>query len=125
MATRGFSMADLPALSDTTKRKLAVQWGTIRDNQKFTDEDVSGYDLGRRWLLGAVAKPPDGMNLDGLNIGHTFEDRRRAANWLGLDLSVRAAEARFQQTASEYWRHWCYSGVPYENVFSMARHYQA
>jgi len=60
-------MADLPALSDSTKRKLAVQWDTIRDNQKLTDEHLSGYDLGRQWLSGTLTKPPHGMNLGGLN----------------------------------------------------------
>ncbi len=107
-------MADLPALSDSTKRKLAVQWDTIRDNQKLTDEEVSGYDLGRQWLLGMLPKAPHGMNLGRLNIGHTFEDRKRAARWLGLDPSVKVAEGRFRGTNWEYWSHWCSSGAPYE-----------
>lgn len=108
-------MADLPALSDSTKRKFAVQWETIRDNQKLTEEHLSGYDLGRQWLLGILAKPPHGMNLGGLNIGrNTSEDRRRAANWLGLDLSVKAAERRFREIDHEYWLHWHSSGGPYE-----------
>lgn len=96
-------MADLPPLSDPTKRKLAVLWDTLRVKQKLTDEDVSGYDRGRKWLLGVVAKPLHGMNLGGLNTS----DRKRAAFWLGLDPSVKAATAWFRGIESEYWRHWC------------------
>src|SRR5260370_6285682 len=108
------AMADIPALPDLTKRKLAVLWHPLRDSQKLTDEDVSGYDLGRQWLLGAIAKPPHGMNLGGLNIGHTFEDRKRAAYWLGLDPSVRAAKARFRGIDSHYFVRWSCSDAPYE-----------
>jgi len=39
---------------------------------------------------------------------------KQAAGWLGLDPSVRAAEARFRGTDWEYWRHWCSSRAPYE-----------
>jgi len=107
--------ADLPALSESAKRKLAVQWDTIRDKQKLTDQDLVGYDLGRQWLLGMLPKSRQGMNLGGLNIGHTFEDRTRAAGWLGLDLSVKAAEGRFGATDGEYWWRWCCMGAPYES----------
>jgi len=96
-------MADLPALSDPTKRKFAVWWDTLRAKQNLTDEDVSGYDLGRKWLLGFVAKPPHGMNLGGLNMS----DRKRAAYWLGLDQSIKVAKASFREIESEYWQHWC------------------
>src|SRR5438105_1177504 len=98
-------MADLPALSDSTKRKLAVQWDSIRDNQKLTDEHLPGYDRERRRLLGIAAKPARGVNP---------LRPKEAARSLGLDPSVRAAEARFRQTDWEYWRHWCSSGFAYE-----------
>jgi DNA-binding transcriptional regulator YiaG len=104
------AMAAIPALSESTKRKLAVQWDTLRDKQKLTDEDLSGYDLGRQWLLGIVAKPPRGMNLGGLNTSRP----KQAACWLGLDPSIRAAEGRFRGIDSEYWSHWCSSGTGYE-----------
>ena len=107
-------MADLPALSESTKRKLAVEWESIRDNHELTDEHLAGYDLGRQWLWGTLAKPPHGMNLGGLNIGRTFEDRKRAAHWLGCDPSVRASLARFGGIDSEYWSHWGLSGCGYE-----------
>ncbi len=109
-------MADIPALSDLTKRKLVLQWDTIRDNQKLTEEHLTGYDLGRQWLSGILTKPPRGMDLDlgGLNIGHTFEDRKRAAYWLGLDPSVRAAKARFRGIDSHYFVRWSCSDAPYE-----------
>jgi len=101
------AMVDLPELSEPTKLKLAILWDALRNKQNLTDEDVSGYDLGRQWLLGVVINPPHGMKLGGLNIGHTFEDRKRAAGWLGTDPSVGAAEAWFRGIDSEYWLLWC------------------
>jgi hypothetical protein len=101
------AMAAIPALSDPTKRKLAILWDTVRDKQKLTEEDVTGYDLGRQWLSGVVAKPPHGMKLAGLNIGHTVEGRKAAAGWLGGNPSVSAAQAWFRGIESEYWSLWC------------------
>ncbi|MCE5308534.1 MAG: hypothetical protein LLG20_12925 [Acidobacteriales bacterium] len=45
------ALAGVPALSDQTKRKLAVQLNTLRDKQKLTDEDISGYDRERQRCL--------------------------------------------------------------------------
>lgn len=98
-------MADRPEFSESTKRKLAVRWDTVRDNQKLTEEDLSRHDLERRRLLGIAAKPPRGVNP---------LRPKEAARSLGLDPSVRAAVARFRGTDSEYWRHWCFSGTPYQ-----------
>jgi len=103
-------VAVLPELSESTQRKLEIQWNTLRDKQKLTEEDLSGYDLGRQWLLGIVAKPPRDMNLGGLNTSQP----KRAARWLGLDPSVRVAKARFRGIDSEYWSRWCSSGFGYE-----------
>lgn len=99
------AMSDLPALSDFEKRKLAVQWDTIRDNQKLTDEHLSGYDRERGRLLGVAAKPTRAVNP---------LRSKEAALSLGLDPSVKVAEARFRQTDWEYWRHWCSSGFGHE-----------
>ena len=103
-------MADIPALSDLIKRKLAVLWDSLRDSQKLTDEEISGYDLGRQWLLGIFDQPPRGMNLGGFNA----LNRRRTAGFLGLGPSVKVAEGRFRATDWEYWSHWCSSGEPYQ-----------
>ncbi len=103
-------MADLPALSEPTLRKLAVQWDTIRDKQKLTDQELEGYDLGRRWLLGTLAERPRGMNLGGF---HNAQPRQ-AATWLGLDSSVSAARARFAELDWEYWSLWCSGCFGYE-----------
>jgi hypothetical protein len=97
------ALVDMPTLSDSKRRKLAVLWESIRDDKELTDEAVCGYDLGRQWLLGLVAKPPNGMNLGRLNIS----DRRVAAGWLGIDPSVKAAEAWFRKIDWEYWLEWC------------------
>jgi hypothetical protein len=101
----------MPALSVSTTRKLAVLWDALRDNHKLMDEEVSGYDLGRQWLMGAIAKPPVGMNLGGLNIG---PDHKRSASWLGLDPTVRVAEGQFRGIDREYWSRWCSSGLEYQ-----------
>src|SRR5258708_4236729 len=104
------AMADIPALSDLTKRKLVLQWDTIRDNQKLTEEHLTGYDLGRQWLSGILTKPPRGMDLGGLNTSRP----KQAAVWLGLDPSVRAAKARFRGIDSHYFVTWSCSDAPYE-----------
>jgi len=98
-------MAELPALSEPTKRQLAVQWDTVRDKQKLTEGDLSSYDRERQRLLGIAAKPPRGVN----PLRH-----KTAANELGLGPSVRAAEGRFRSLDSEYWLRWCSSGFRYE-----------
>jgi hypothetical protein len=104
-------MADLPAFSDSTKRKLAVQWDTLRDNQKLKDEDLASYDRERqRLLLGIVADTPRGL----LRRAAERANPEGTARLIGLDPSVRAAVARFRQTDSEYWLQWCSSGTPYE-----------
>jgi hypothetical protein len=103
-------MLDPPVLSESTKRKLALQWEALRETQDLTDADLCGYDLGRRWLLGTRAKPLRRMNLGGLNTSRP----QQAARWLGLDPSVRAAEARFRFTDSEYWPLWCSSSLGHE-----------
>jgi hypothetical protein len=98
-------MAEIPALSGSTTRKLAVQWDTLRDNQKLTDEDLSGYDRERQRLLRLPAKPPS----------HVRPLRpHEAARNIGLDASVGAAEGLFRQSAGEYWPLWCSSGAGYE-----------
>lgn len=112
--TAGGAMADLPELSEYTKRKLAVQWDTIRETQKLTDEDLSRYDRERQRLLsGIAAKPPVGTS--GV-LKHAAEraEPKLVARRIGFDPSVKAAEARFRQTDAEYWQHWCSSGATYE-----------
>ncbi len=105
------AMRDLPVLSESTKRKLAVQWDTLRDKQKITDEDLSSYDRERqRLLLGIAADPPLGI----LRRAAERADPQGAARLFGLDPSVRAAEARFRGIDWEYWSNWCSSGFGYE-----------
>lgn len=107
-------MAGLPALSDSTNRKLAIQWDTIRDIQKLTDEDLAGYDRDRqRRLLGIVGDPPrvgTGLLRYAAERAHPDE----AAHKIGLNPSVRAAEAQFRQADSEYWSQWSSTEAPYE-----------
>jgi len=81
------AMTDLPALSETTKRKLELQWDTILDSQKLMEEEVSGYDKERRCLLGMPANPPSYIRP---------LPPHAAARDVGLTQSVRAAEAPFR-----------------------------
>ena len=98
-------MADVPALSELTERKLALQWDTVLDKQKLTEKDLSGYDRQRQHFLGIAARPPRGVNP---------LRPKEAARSLGLDPSVKAAERRFRSFDWEYWVHWCASGAGYE-----------
>jgi hypothetical protein len=98
-------MQDLPVLSEATKRKLELQWETVRDKQKLKPDEVSDYDKERQRLLRMPANPPS----------HVRPLRPHwAARDVGLIQSVRAAEARFRGIDSEYWSHWCSSGLGYE-----------
>jgi len=95
----------VPELSESIKRKLVVQWDTLRDNNKLTEDHLSGYDRERQRLLGMPANPPS----------HVRPLRpHAAARDVGLDPSIRAAEARFRGADWEYWLLWCSSGFGYE-----------
>jgi hypothetical protein len=96
-------MADLPELSESTTRKLAVQWDTIREQQKLTEKDLARYDRERRRLLDGSVKQRTGE----------YPPKERA-RLLGLRPSVRAAEARFPQFDHEYWTLWYSGGFSYE-----------
>jgi hypothetical protein len=97
-----------PVLSDRTKRKLAILWDGLREKHDITEQDVSGYDRGRQWLMGMLPK-------QGSIIGYSLVDRKRAAQWLGVGPSVQLAERLFREIDySEYWKQWCSSGEPYE-----------
>jgi hypothetical protein len=117
-ATRAFEMetaaavAGVPALSDPTKRKLAVEWDTLREQHKITEEDISGYDRERRRILSRTPAPHGTPGI--LKRAAERADPQGAAHRIGLDSSVKAAEAWFPAIDSEYWSHWCSSGEPYE-----------
>jgi hypothetical protein len=102
-------MADIPPLSNSAKRMLALQWEALRENHKLTDEDISEYDRRRQQLTEVFSKWPhhDPRHRDPRHATQT-------AQWLGVTPSVRSAEARFRTTGSEFWSHWCASGGPYE-----------
>lgn len=98
-----------PVLSDRTKRKLAILWDGLREKFDITEQDVSGYDLGRQWLMGMLPKQRRSI------IGYSLVDRKRAAQWLGVGPSVQLAERLFRaMDYSESWKHWCSGGPRYE-----------
>jgi hypothetical protein len=99
------TVPDLPALSETTKRKLDLQWETVRGKQKLTEQVLSDYDKERQRLLRMPANPPS----------HVRPLRPHwAARDVGLTQSVTAAQARFRGIDREYWSLWCSSGFGYE-----------
>lgn len=97
-------MSDLPELSESTKRRLKIQWDTLRDKHRLTEEHVAKHDHNRNQLLATTPS-------------------RRTPNWprakqaacnFGLDPSVRVAEVRFREIDHEYWTKWCSRGMTYE-----------
>lgn len=99
------AMPDLPLLSEATKRKLELQWETVRDQQKLTDQELSDYDKERQRLLRIPANPPSHVR--------PLRPHFTARN-VGLTQSVTAAEARFRGLDREYWSNWCSSRFGYE-----------
>jgi hypothetical protein len=101
-------MADLPVLSDSAKRMLALQWEALREKHKLTDEDLSGYDRKRQQLTQISAQWPrhDPRHLDPRSAA-------QVARWLGVTSSVNAAEERFRRAGPDMGT-WCASGAGYE-----------
>ncbi len=98
-------MPELPVLTEATKRRLELQWETVRDKQKVTEQELSDYDKERQRLLRMPANPPS----------HVRPLRTHmAAHNVGLTQSVSAAEARFRGKDREYWPLWCSSALGYE-----------
>jgi hypothetical protein len=102
-------MPEPPAFSESTKRKLRVQWDTLRDKHKLEDEDLSSYDQQRN----RVAR-----QWEELRGKHGYDQGRKAlsqkARSIGLHESIKAAEVRFREYDREYWGHWCSGGFGYE-----------
>jgi hypothetical protein len=98
-------MADLPELSDSTKRKLALQWSALLDTNRLTGEHFQWHERERDRLRRIAAQSP-GPGPDWRN--------ERAADETGIRQSVTVAEARFKDLSGEYWCRWLSSGDGYE-----------
>jgi hypothetical protein len=84
---------------------LALQWESLRERQKLTDEDLRTLDRERLRLSGMPANPPSYVRP---------LRPHAAARDIGLNSSIKAAECRFQQIDGEFWAHWCSSRAPHE-----------
>jgi hypothetical protein len=95
-----------PQLSESTQRKLGLQWEGIRESQKLTEKDLVRYDTALQNYHRVTAKWP------------RFDPRRRDPRYttqatyrLGEAQSESAAKARFGIEEDEYWLYWCSSGA--------------
>ena len=106
----GSETSGRPALSEVTKRKLALLWDASREKHNLTDGDLDGYDRERQLLMDTASK------LQRSNPRH--RDAIGRAKWLGLSSSEKAGEAWFRAIDWEYWSIWCSCGAPHETYAS-------
>jgi hypothetical protein len=93
-------MADLPELSETAKRKLAVQWDTLLHTHGLTGEHFDWHSK-ERGRLRKIAAERHILGRDGL--GRVDE---RLVDQTGIAPSVAVAKSRFYDLAIAYWSHW-------------------
>jgi hypothetical protein len=102
----------LPELSDSSKRKLAIQWDSLVDRHRLATADIDRYVAasGQTRTL-AVSKPPttSGRWTESWLLQHDSAKRE-----CGITPSVDAAKARFAALAKEYWTIWESSVAGYE-----------
>jgi hypothetical protein len=106
------AMADLPELSDSTKRKLALQWASLLDDNRLTGEHLQWHAQARDRLMRIAAQGPRGSRR-GSECGLDWHNER-AADETGIHPSVTVAEARFTDLSGEYSSLWLSSGGGYE-----------
>ena len=100
-------MADLPELSDSTKRKLALRWSILLDTNGLTGEHLHWHERERDRLQRIAAQSP-----------RPVRDWRteRETDETGIPSSVTVAKGRFNDLMEEYWRLWLSSGDRYESL---------
>lgn len=105
-------MADLPELSDSTRRKVALQWSSLLDTHHLTGEHFSWHRRERHRLRRIEAQAGDTGR--GSRGGASSWRNDRVADETGIHSSVAVAEERFKDLSGEYWRLWHSSGNGYE-----------
>jgi hypothetical protein len=123
-------MADLPELSESTRRKLTLRWTNLLDTNRLTGEHLHWHEreLGRqrqravrnqeRRLRIQEQMAPESIKdwYDGGDSPHggsRLADER-AADGTGIAPTVALAEARFKDLFAEFYRLWLSSGDGYE-----------
>ena len=98
-------MADLPELSDSTKRKLELQWRTHLDTNGLTGDHLHWYERERERLK-RIASQGQGPGPDWRP--------ERATDEAGIRSSVKVTEGRLNDLMAEYWPLWLSSDDGYE-----------
>jgi len=99
-------MADLPELSESAKRKLALQWKGLLERNSFTGEHLRWHDTQRESLSwGGKVGPVDGWR----GRRGSFRVDERLVDREGIVPSVAIAKWQLYNLAMEYWRLWSVS----------------
>ena len=99
-------MADLPELSNSTKRKLALRWRALLDANELAGDHLHWQQWERDRLMRIAAQSPVQ--------GSDWRDAR-ATDEVGISSSVKVTEGRFNDFVAEYWKLWLSSGDGYES----------
>jgi hypothetical protein len=89
-------MADLPELSDLTKRKLTLRWSALLDNNQLTGEHLQWH---LQWQEGEYL---------------LSQFAAQISPGRGLRASVTVSERRLKDLIGEYWGLWTSSGDGFE-----------
>src|SRR5258707_4032747 len=97
-------MTQLPELSESTKRKLAIKWDDLVDSHRLTGEHLQWHEKERDRLRRVAAQSGD-VSRRRVSGEASWRDDR-AADAVGIKPSVAVATARFLALAMTYWCHW-------------------
>jgi hypothetical protein len=104
--------ADLPELSGSAKRKLAIKWDALLDRYGLTAAHVDRYaNANDRIRKYAISKAPDARSRW---FDTWFREYEHARQESGISPSVAVAKGRFTDFTSEYWLLWESGSAGYE-----------
>jgi hypothetical protein len=94
------AMADLPELSGSTIRKLAIRWDSLLNFHRLDGEHLQWHEKERRRLC-----ENSGAHRVRSRDGSWHVDER-LVDRVGIAPTVALAKARFRDLTGEYWWHW-------------------
>lgn len=100
-------MADLPELTHSVQRKLALQWSTVLDQYHMTGEHLHWHE--RQAYRAHRIHAQNGSTLI-----PGPRPTSRAFDHIGITQSSAVAERRFNDLAREYFQFWYSSAAGYE-----------
>jgi hypothetical protein len=105
-------LADLPELSPSARRRLAIHWDTLLDHHRLNEAAVDWYASRPDHVHErALAKVPDGRAP--WWVLQWLQERERTRKDSGISASVAVAKGRFTALASAYRPLWESSGAEY------------